>query len=168
VPLVAPQHSPSPQPTVHPAAQVPAPKAVEQPASPPSTMPPVARASHESPRLASYVPGLVAVGIACPYAAGAEIALDAEGVPHVLVRMSTGGVDAALGALMTTSAWLTSHAALVRSVVPSMRGTQAPRLHLFTDAPRDVRRLLETDIRVHVLASVSVVVDAAWYHAELN
>ena len=65
------------------------------------------------------------------------------------------------------SSWTESHGALLG---PAIGGEKVgkPTLHLFTDRPKASRRLLETNLRVHLLAEVSVGVERGWYFADLN
>ena len=43
-----------------------------------------------------------------------------------------------------------------------------PTMHVFTDRPNDVRRLLDTEVRVHLLSSVEVDGRTAWCCTDLN
>ena len=72
-----------------------------------------------------------------------------------------------LAALMVASSWTAAHAALLAPRVAQELAAH-PTLHLFTDRPKRSRRLLETELRVHVLAEVTVGGQAVWYTTELN
>lgn len=121
-----------------------------------------------SPGLASHVAGLEsAEGLACPYAAGVEFAMDAEGRLHALVESGTDQ-ERALGLLMVSATWAEAHRSLLAAVVGRPLAAGAVVKHLFTATPRQSRRLLETDVKVHVLAAVRVGEQTAWYSTELN
>lgn len=124
-----------------------------------------------SPRLTTLVAGLTASAVQCPYAEQVDVALDCAGRVHLLVRSADeGDEDKSLAALMVASAWLDAHAAMLRSVdarVASARGGTRV-LHLFTATPKRSRRLLETDVRVHVLAQVDVGGRTGWCCVDLN
>lgn len=121
-----------------------------------------------SPGLASHVAGLEsAEGLACPYAAGVEFAIDAEGGLHALVDSGTDQ-ERALGLLMVSATWADAHRSLLAAVVGRPLAAGAVVKHLFTATPRQSRRLLETDVKVHVLAAVRVGEQTAWYSTELN
>lgn len=152
------------------------------PAPEPAALPVVQRAeSAETPEdrteawepevsgaLCAHVPGLVPLGARCPYA-DAELASDAQGRLHVLAACA-GEQDAgrAVAALTSVGAWATAHAALLKSACRGLRMEGAPILHLFTAEPRSARRLLDTDLSVHVLAPVRVGGATAWYCARMN
>lgn len=129
--------------------------------------------SDDAPRLTSLVAGLSESAVRCPYAEGVEVAVDAAGRVHLLVR--SGGAaddDRALAALMVAGAWLDAHAALLRAVDGRVAGSRGGSrvMHLFTSAPKSSRRLLETEVRVHVLVDASApgAGRSDWRAVELN
>ncbi len=118
--------------------------------------------------LASYLADLHSTALKCPYAEGIEIAVDAAGALHLLARSHSETTDdAALAGLLVASSWTESHGALLGPAVGAMKPGR-PTLHLFTDRPKATRRLLETNLRVHLLAEVSVGDERGWYFADLN
>lgn len=134
------------------------------------------------PALCAHVQGLASVPITCPYAQGVEFAVDAGGRLHVLGRLESGKADeAALRDLMVASEWAQAHAPLLRLAAPSLARTTPdggpgveldpsgePVMHLFSGEPRKVRRLLETDVRVHLLTPVCVGGKGGWFCTPLN
>ena len=161
-----------------------------------ATAEPVARARAEEPAakagactepepvgaLALLLEGLRPVSVLCPYAPGVELALDPAGGLHLLVRTEPeDGEDSeqrALSQLLVAGSWVEAHAmllgpALAQAGAPAafarpMHESCKPALHLFTDRPKRSRRLLETDVRVHLLARVSIGGQSGWYCTELN
>lgn len=129
--------------------------------------------------LALLLDGLRPVSVLCPYAPGVELALDASGGLHLLVRAEPDdgddGEQKALSQLLVASAWAEAHAmllvpALAATGAPAAHAaaTQRPVAHLFTDRPKRSRRLLETDVRVHLLARVNIGGQSGWYCTALN
>lgn len=118
--------------------------------------------------LSAHIAGLRSVPLHCPYAPGVELALDARGGLHLLTRSSTSASDdAAIGTLMVAASWAESHAQLlVASGLPVAPGRAV--LHLLTDEPKRTRRLLETNIRVHLLAPIALGGRTGWFCTELN
>jgi hypothetical protein len=167
VPLVRP---PAPPPS---AASAPAPSTFPAERGPSIAARPNSPASADVPRLAEFIPALTPLAITCPYAPRVQCAADAEGTPHLLIGISGDhALDAALASLMTAASWMAAHAALIHAAAPAVRrlaSVSDVRLHVFTSAPKDVRRLLETDIRMHLLARVTTPGgETAWCHTELN
>ncbi|MBX3407413.1 MAG: hypothetical protein KF869_11690 [Phycisphaeraceae bacterium] len=132
--------------------------------------------------LALLLEGLRPVSVLCPYAPGVELALDPAGGLHLLVRTEPeDGEDSeqrALSQLLVAGAWAEAHAmllgpALAQAGAPAafarpMHEAHKPALHLFTDRPKRSRRLLETDVRIHLLARVNIGGQSGWYCTELN
>jgi hypothetical protein len=118
--------------------------------------------------LSSHLPELKPVALRCPYADGIEIALDAAGSLHLLARSTSESADdTALAALLVASSWAESHGALLAPALGGRIG-ERPTLHLFTDRPKKSRRLLETNLRVHLLAPIAIDGRSGWFCTELN
>lgn len=118
--------------------------------------------------LATFIAGFTPSGVRCPYADGVELALDADGGLHLLARSETpASDDRVIGGLMVASAWAESHAALLVPAIPGLRPGR-PVLHLFTPWPKTSRRLADTALRLHLLASVTIGDRSGWYCTELN
>lgn len=125
--------------------------------------------------LAEFIGELDPLPARCPYAPGVELAVAADGRLHLLARCggeSTCGSPLTQGRaieqLTTTSAWALAHAALLGGARAGLRidGEHLPILHLVTDRPRDARRLLESEIRVHLLARAEPA--RPWVYRDLN
>ncbi|HNB59995.1 MAG TPA: hypothetical protein PK308_06755, partial [Phycisphaerales bacterium] len=162
-------------------------------AAQPSTSPASTPRPASSP-LATHVDGLVYFDAQCPYARGVELAADQLGRLHVLARFDQDQVDeTSLGVLLIAAEWAKAHAALLKAAAPALcipassssSPTSAsasstshvsptidtaalPIKHVFTDQPRKVRRLLETDVRVHLLSPVRVAGHDGWFCTPLN
>lgn len=128
----------------------------------------LARPDHGVRELAAFVQGLAKIDLTCPYAGDVEFGLDASGVVHVLARADCAGDDAALANLMVASSWATSHASLLASTLGRRAAERGAIMHLFTNRPKRSRRLLETNVQVHLLAPVQVGTQTVWYCTELN
>lgn len=118
-------------------------------------------------RLCALVPGLVPLGITCPLDPGVELGVDQRGVLHLLVE-ETGDAQALNSAgerVLAAGAWARRHAGLLAMLrgVPSGLDASAPVLHVFTASPKRVAHLMETSLRLHVLAP-----GAGTFCAELN
>lgn len=155
-----------PEPVARPIVIEPAPVARPAASAPARPVPACVSAADS---LVSHLVELKSLPIRCPYADGIEIAVDDGGSLHLLARSnSDASDDAALAALLVASSWSEAHAGILRGVTPRLAGEQRPTLHLFTDRPKRSRRLLETNLRVHLLAEVEVNGQAGWYCTELN
>jgi hypothetical protein len=178
-----------------PAASIAAPVAASI-AAPLPAQPSVSPASTPRPAsspLATHVDGLTHFDAQCPYARGVELAADQLGRLHVLARFDQDHVDeTSLGVLLIAAEWAKAHAALLKAAAPALcipaspsSPTSAsasstshvsptidtaalPIKHVFTDQPRKVRRLLETDVRVHLLSPVRVAGHDGWFCTPLN
>lgn len=129
--------------------------------------------------LAMHVPGLIPVDFRCPYAGEVELAIGPEGRLHLLARRSEHPAGEAgmtgVEPLMVAGAWAEAHAGLIGRClgagVPAQGSIAAPATpvsHLFVSEPKPVRGLLDTSIRVHLLASVIVGGSTGWVCRELN
>lgn len=137
------------------------------PASAPSSSPPGAAAAaqtapSEEPDLAGLLGGLSALEVRCPYAPEVQLAADASGGLHLLTRHEPRGTEA----LATAEAWARAHAGLLAAA--GVSGAAAPVRHLLVGDARDARRLLETDLRVHLLAPVEAAGGTVWFCRPLN
>ncbi|TVQ59393.1 MAG: hypothetical protein EA379_11120 [Phycisphaerales bacterium] len=124
----------------------------------------------DSGPLALRLRGLTPTDLRCPLAPGVEIALDDEGVLHLLVDRRTRG---AIKCLLSVRDWAGAHTSLLAAAckgegLPALRDDAPPKLHLFTDAAPKVRPLIDGDIRLHLLAPVRLDGRDAWACADLN
>ncbi len=119
--------------------------------------------------LASHLVDLQSTAVRCPYATGIEVAIDGAGRLHLLARAkAASSEESTLAALLIASSWAETHAGILASSLGKQHSTVRPTLHLFTDQPKHSRRLLETNLRVHLLAEVHVGSERAWYCTDLN
>lgn len=144
---------------------------------PAQTSAPLATAQDDSQALAHHLSGLATLNLSCPYAPDVEFALDATGRLQVLARFDRRHLDeSSLGVLLIAAEWALAHGTLLRAAAPSLTGRadatintdHKPVMHVFTAEPKRVRRLLETDVRVHLLSPVNVDGRAGWFCTALN
>jgi hypothetical protein len=123
--------------------------------------------------LASRVAGLTPLPFTCPDDATVEFARDAAGTLHLLrsgdassAQPGTPPPDA-LRSLTAAHAWAVKNSALISMVSPGLVVADAVQ-HLFTADPKFSRPLLDSRLRVHLLASVEVEGKLGWCCVELN
>ncbi len=131
-----------------------------------------ARRDAETPMvLAELIPNSIALPFTCPFTELIELAMDANGQAHVMASATDeASLHRAVAELARASAWLTAHTGLIRATLPSataLRESEAVQ-HVFVSEPRLGRALLETPIRMHLLADCTVTTRDQRYHAELN
>jgi hypothetical protein len=150
---------------------------VEAPAStfhtsitPTTTRPsvPATPAHTDAPDITSHIRGLSRLAWTCPYAKGVTIASDVSGRLHMLMQAHGGDTQASIASLMIASSWARSHAQLIAQAIGASALDDEPVLHIFTDQPKDAVRLIDSGLRVHVLAPVNVGDRTAWFCTELN
>jgi hypothetical protein len=119
---------------------------------PPPTPPPVALpVGPAAPLLQSSTPaGLTPLPIRCPFDRNPMLAIDGGGVPQVIVTADAGYSADAIQRLLSVAAWLSASRELLGMVCPTLRTDAQPVLHLVTDRPVDVKRLIDSDLRLHV------------------
>ena len=186
--LPLPQPSPvSPAMTAPEAPRLPAPVAVSKaapvatPKPTPVAMPPVANPAREpmgggETPTAAILPGLVPMGIRCPYQPSVELAIDAEGGLHLVAMLPerhgpAGPATEAVATLLAASAWASDHADLLvmaKRELQAARIKAGPELHLMTEDPRWARHVLSTGIRVHLLAVANTNGRTSWVCTDLN
>lgn len=125
--------------------------------------------------LAQYVRGVELIEARCPSHESVELAVDGNGVLHLLAR-TDGDPEQALRDAYDTRAWAVEHARLLRLTCPRLDpGTdREPTVHLFTDRPKPLGELAfrgkagSRPIRLHLLLPVVVGDTTTWTHVELN
>jgi hypothetical protein len=113
----------------------------------------------------ALIGGLDALGFGCPFAPGVELAVDAQGGLHLIVLDSDE--RNVVGDLMATRAWTLSHASLLAAAEPRIALPVMTTLHLMTDRPAMARGLLDTEVRVHLLAYANIST-GGWVARSLN
>mgnify|MGYP001359740325 FL=1 len=124
--------------------------------------------SPESHGLARHLECLEPLASKCPYAPEVELAVDPEGRLHLIARASNDP-GLTLGALTTAKSWAEAHASLMTMAHPRLR-TASAVCHLMTDAPKSVRRLGDSELKLHLLTAPAGTRenDAGWVCVELN
>jgi len=135
---------------VVPAAEQPPPTAVEAP-----------HARSVSAAAVGYdhaLPGHIEIKTRCPYAPEVGLWTDPAGDLHLSITTGRGTpfTDPGMGVqrLLTVASWASDHASLLAAVHAGLRPEAAQTgasLHLLTDEPKDVRRLFDTGVRLHLL-----------------
>lgn len=99
--------------------------------------------------LASRMPQIIALESRCPYHESIELAAGLTGELHALAE---GGAEC-VGDLLAVESWAKDHAKLLAKAEPALRARDAEAaLHLFSSEPAKVQHLLNTKLRIHVLA----------------
>jgi hypothetical protein len=157
-----------------PPARVPAPTPAEQVVvATPMAAPARVVTSGEGASIASRIGGLVPLRARCPHASRVELAADSSGVLHLVAQAEDGmaGEDRALAELTACAAWAGAHLQLIALTAPEARLLTAgarPVIHLATRHAPSVRRLLDTDLRLHLVVSVAVGGREEWVCVSLN
>ncbi len=122
----------------------------------------------ESRGLARHLVSLESLSSKCPYAPDVELAVDPEGRLH-LIAHAAGDPGATLGSLTTAKSWAEAHASLMSLAHPRLRVPSAV-CHLMTSEPKSVRRLGDSDLRLHLLTAPAGTGEneAGWVCVELN
>ncbi len=115
-------------------------------------------------RLAEFVEDVVPLDVRCPGHERLEIAADGAGRLHVIAR------EADMRDLHVVEAWARSHRELIGKACPGHWLDPAARTvcHVFTERPASLADLHGSDLRLHVLAPVTVEGRRGWYAAPLN
>ncbi len=109
------------------------------------------------PGLWAKVAGLRGLETRCPYAPRVELAVSESGEVHAFSHATDEpGVERALTDLTAASAWVRTNADVLRAAIPELArrvGAVPTTEHLVTSAAKPARRLLDSPIRVHLLAN---------------
>jgi hypothetical protein len=152
----------NPPEAVHSAIPTPAPAVDPHPA-----------ATHADSLLAAHIPGLCPMAARCPFADDVELAFDAHGGLHLLAgAVGLTRDQRTIETLTAAAAWAQTNIRVLALTLPEGKrlvpdGVR-PTLHLFTDRPAAFRTLLDSPIRVHLLAPIVKVRNADWFCAALN
>ena len=105
----------------------------------------------------SKVAGLRGIETRCPYAPRVELAVSDAGEVHAFSHAADEpGVERALTDLTAATAWVRTNADVLRAAIPELArrvGAVPTTEHLVTAAPKPARRLLDSPVRVHLLAN---------------
>lgn len=114
--------------------------------------------------LAKFVAGLTPLPLRPPGHERVEIAVDGAGRMHLLAR------EASLRELPVVMQWAKAHREILAMACPTLRfdPAAAATCHVFTAEPATLADLHGANLRLHVLAPVSVGERTAWYAAPLN
>jgi len=148
---VQPVRLPTPSPTITPA---------------PAASTPRNKPVENSRDLALGMLELKPIGAACPDDKGVTLACDARGELHLLCEdEGSRGIER----LTAAGAWATKHRELLHAVNRSLASEgDDVVLHLLTREPKRVRHLLDSDVRVHMMARVPERCGTGWCFVELN
>ncbi len=120
--------------------------------------------------LTIFIQGLDPLAARCPYAEEIELALDEDGVLHLLARAEGYGQRGrALERLTVASAWAEMHRRVLQLTLKDIQRPIAgltPVMHVLTDQPAAWRTLLDSPVRVHMLSPVTV--GSEWTCAPVN
>lgn len=118
--------------------------------------------------LVSHVDGLARLSAICPVAKGVEIAMDDRGGLHVLAdgRGAEWQIHQALADVLVAASWIDAYAPLVVPIGGNMKPQAV--MHLLVDQPKHAKRLLDTNVRVHLVVSVEVGGQTGTACVELN
>jgi len=136
--------------------------------------PPVQADDAES--LTHLLDDLRALEARCPSRPETELAVDADGVLHLLMHDGEGPMADALSNLLATQAWATEHAVLLSLTDPqaALDPSAAPVAHLFTARPREAAAIAfaggpgRRPFKLHLLKPVRVDGRTIRVHEPLN
>lgn len=114
--------------------------------------------------LAGYVQDVTPLDVRCPGNERVEIGVDVAGRLHVIAR------ERDMRHLQVVEAWARAHRELISRASPDqwIDPTGKTVCHVFTDQPATVADLHGCDLRLHVLAPVTIDGKQGWYAAPLN
>ncbi|MCC7407467.1 MAG: hypothetical protein IT442_05310 [Phycisphaeraceae bacterium] len=171
---------PAPEPVIEeapspPEAVKPAPEAKPEPVKP-ATAPAMTTESAMPPALATLLPGSVALEARSPSHPEVELALDQEGVIHLLHRLEPGrDAGKAVLDLLAVRRWLSEQWSLIKLTQRQCRFREPAEggqvVHLVTSEPREAIALaqrLDAAIKVHLLDQVRVGQAVTWYSRALT
>jgi len=128
-------------------------------------------AAEGHPPLASFLPGLLQIPARCPRHPEVELAVDEEGVVHLLAA-HRGSAELVMVSLMQTGLWLDEHFELIQLTQRQLQLAPGrdPVLHVFTGEPKKVVRgatEMGERIHVHLLSEIAVGAQSTWHCVEL-
>jgi len=119
----------------------------------------------DAPTIALSMLELKPIGALCPDDEGVTIARDEAGAMHLVVQdEARRGIER----LTAVSAWACKHAKILSTIDRALIEDEAVVLHLLTEHPKDVRHLLDCDVRVHAMTRADERIGTGWCFLELN
>ena len=114
--------------------------------------------------LAGFLRDVAPLDVRCPGRERLELAVDPAGRFHVIAR------EEDMRDLHVVAAWARAHRELIERACPGhwIDPAGPTVLHVFTDEPASLADLHGSDLRLHVLAPVTVEGRQGWYAAPLN
>lgn len=99
--------------------------------------------------------GLAPIEPRCPYADDVELATDTEGRAHLIAHAEQQDISRAVESLQIAETWIGAHLTLLGAATQGAVRTSPPlepMRHLIVDHAPAARRLLDSGIKVSVLA----------------
>lgn len=112
--------------------------------------------SAQPPNLAALIAGLTPLQARCPFTSTVQLALDAQGQLHLL---SSEPLPQALSDLEVSAAWATAHRQLL-ALTPggqtlNISTNTPPHRHWFTPDAKAAKHILDANLRVHLLLTIT-------------
>jgi len=114
---------------------------------------------------AMLLEGYTELDFECPAAPSVDLAIDAQGRLQ-LIAMDSDESDI-VSQLTHAMAWAQSHAKLLQRAEPRLCVPIQPTLHVLTTRSQLVRTLMDTDIKIHLMAHASTAT-RGWVVRALN
>lgn len=103
--------------------------------------------------LCQFLAGLSPINVRCPFAPHAELACACDGTLHIIGQNSQAGdAQRVIESLVAASSWAEVHGEILRQIRPGLRAGHARAvLHLLTERAKDVRPLIDSEIKLHAI-----------------
>jgi hypothetical protein len=107
------------------------------------------------------IAGLTALNIRCPHEPSVIVCVDRSGVPQVVASAVASAMADCVHRLLVVSSWMWTNRELIAQVMTlnnahaNLRTDLRATMHVITDKPAEARRLLDSDVKIHMLADVS-------------
>lgn len=123
---------------------------------------------------AALLDGLTLLASRSPYNPRIELAVDDQGVLHLIASAvdSANAVSESAGELLTVASWARDHAAILAMAHPALLqrvlDTDGPQLHVITDDVRDLRGVMSTGVRLHLATPIAIGGRTQWVCREIS